>query len=448
MQATPNYIIDTLIREGYETYIAGGAVRDLLSGKKPDDTDIVTKAKPEEIQELFKDHKITLAGTYFKVTFVDGIEVATFRKDRYEGFSDKNVEVTYAKNIFEDLSRRDLTINAMALTTNGKLIDPHNGAHDLQKKVIKFVGDPHERIKEDPNRIIRACRFLAVIDGVFDPETKQALTETSHYVRDYVKPERIYKEIIKALKKARYTSAFFNALHEIGALQYILPSLDCCYYFDVHGLHHREDVITHCLLAGDNVSCKYPLQKLAAYLHDVGKPSACRFNPKTGDVKFTGHDKLSAEIVEQELKALKFPHKDIEYITILIEKHMSNFETEKSIRRLINRLGDIPWKDLYRVKLADSKANLWKGPYSLANVKEDFERVERALNTESPNRFNELAINGKDLIDEFGLNPGPYIGELKDQLLGAILDEPELNTKEKLLEIAEAYIHHNPEWRK
>lgn len=441
MKATPKYIIEKLCEAGYDTYVAGGAVRDMLRGKTPHDEDITTKATPEQIQELFKGHNINFGGTFFKVTFVDGIDVATFRKDFYFGLSQKNVRMEYANSIFEDLGRRDLTINAMAFCQfSGEVIDPYKGQKDLKKRTIKFVGNPLDRIYEDPNRIIRACRFLAVIDGIFDTDTKYAMKAVSEYVRDHVHPDRIYEEIMKTMKTARYASVFFNALHEIDALQYILPSLDCCYHFDVHGLHHREDIITHSLLAGDNISCKYPLQKLAAYLHDVGKPQACTFNPQTQDVKFTGHDKISAELVTEELKALRFPKRDVQYISKLIELHMRTFHSEKSIRRVVNKLGNIHWKDLYRVKLADSKANIWKGPYPFNNVKDDIARVEKALNTKSQNKFNELAIDGKELIDELNLKPGPIIGQLKSHLLELILDEPELNTKEKLLSISQEYL--------
>ena len=443
-KATPRYIVEKLCKAGYDTYVAGGAVRDLLSGRTPDDEDIVTKATPEQIMELFKGHKITLAGTYFKVTFVDEIEVATFRKDRYEGLSDKHVCVTQAENIYEDLARRDLTINAMAFCQfSGEIVDPYRGKQDLKKRTIKFVGKPLDRIHEDPNRIIRACRFLAVIDGRFDSDTLYAMKAVSHYVRDHVKPERIYKEIMKTMKKARYASVFFNALHEIDALQYIFPSLDCCFYFDVHGKHHRESIITHSLLAGDNVSCKYPLQKLAAYLHDVGKPKSCVFNPQTQDVKFKGHSVDSEKLITEELTNLKFPKRDIEYIAALARNHMSNFETERSIRRLLNRLGDIHWKDLYRVKLADSKANIWKGSYPYNMVKEDFARVERALNVRSVNAFNELAIDGKTIMVECMLKPGPLVGRVKEHLLEAILDNPELNTKETLIGMAQAFVLDN-----
>ncbi len=436
MKATPTYIIQKLCDFGYDTYIVGGAIRDLLDGKNPSDIDIATSANINQIKKLFKNHKLAEGGTYFKVLFVDGIEVATFRKDVYEGLNDKNVQVVEAKTILEDLARRDLTINSMAFCQfTGDVIDPYKGQDDLKKRQIKFVGDARKRIYEDPNRIIRACRFLAVIDGMFDPETKASLKNMAYLIKDYVFPERIRIEILKAMK-TRYASVFFNALHEIGGLQYILPSLDCCYYFDVHGKHHRETIITHSLLAGDNISTKYPLIKLAAYLHDVGKPQACRYNPLTKNVKFTGHESEGKHLVIDELTKLTFSSREIEYISTLVRLHMRTFSSEKSIRRLVHRLNehDIEFRDLYRLKLADSKANIKNGPFPYQTIRADFVRIEKALNTKSGNRFDELAINGKDIMEITGLKPGPKIGQIKDLLLEIILENPDLNDKNNLKE--------------
>jgi len=437
MKATPTYIIQKLCDFGYDTYIVGGAVRDLLAGKNPADIDIATSANFNQIEKLFKGHKIATGGTYFKVAFVDGIEVGTFRKDVYNGLSDKDVKVIEAKTILEDLARRDLTINSMAFCQfTGDIIDPYKGRDDLKKRKIKFVGDAALRIYEDPNRIVRACRFLAVIDGIFDPETKKALKKLGHFVRDHVALERIRVEVLKAMK-TRHASVFFNALHEIDVLQYIFPSLDCCYYFDVHGLHHRESIITHSLLAGDNISSKYPLIKLATYLHDVGKPPACRFNPKTQDVKFTAHDVEGKYLLLDELKHLTFSSKEIEYITTLVRLHMNTFSSEKSIRKLAHKLGehDINLMDLYRLKLADSKANIIKGPYPYQTIRADFERIEKALEPRNENRFDQLVINGKDIMEITGLKPGPKIGEIKDFLLESILVDPTLNNVDNLTKI-------------
>ena len=440
MKATPEYIITKLCKLGYETYVVGGAVRDLLQDKIPEDEDIVTKATPQEVAKIFNDHRIAYGGTYFRVTFVDGIEVATFRKDIYKGLNDKDVQIIPADTILEDLDRRDLTINAIAWCQfTGRLIDPHGGADDLYRKKIRFVGDPGKRIFEDPNRIIRACRFLAVIDGEFGHEDFESLKKLSVMVDKHVAKERIHDEILKAMK-ARNASTFFNGLYRIGALRYIFPMLDCCYQLeDLHGLHHRESIITHSYIAGDSISTKYPLIKLATYLHDIGKFSACKWNPKSKDLSFKRHDKIGAEIAEDELKNLKFSNKEIEYITTLIRYHMHTFSSPKSIRRTVHKLRnhDVPTMDLYRLKLADSKANIWKGSYKLSDAKRDLTRIEESINIKTPNRFDQLAINGKDIMEITGLKPGPKIGEIKRLLLEVILDEPELNTEESLKAVVE-----------
>jgi putative nucleotidyltransferase with HDIG domain len=447
MKATPEYIVQKLCEHGFETYVVGGAVRDFLQGKNAADEDIVTSARPEQIQELFADHKIVLAGTYFKVTFVDEIEVATFRKDRYLGLSDKKVEVTYANTITEDLSRRDLTINAMAFCRfTGDVIDPYHGRDDLKRRMIRFVGDAEERIKEDPNRIIRACRFLAAIDGVFSKSTREVLQKYGHYIKEYVAKERVQKEIMKAMK-VREASAFFNALHEIGVLKDIFPSLECCYEFgDLHGVHHKESIITHSYVAGDSISTKYPLVKLAAYLHDIGKPYACTWNPKTSDLKFKGHDVEGQKILEKELSDLKFPKKEISQVTALTRLHMHNFKTPKATRKTLKTLQDydLDWRDLYRLKLADGKANVWKGEFPLKEIRADLERIKNAFDVKSPNRFEDLEINGNDIIKITGISPGPYIGRMKEYLLEATVDDPSLNNHETLTQLVKEKIS---EWQ-
>ncbi len=443
MKATPEFIISKLCKLGYKTYVVGGAVRDFLQDKIPEDEDIVTKATPQEVAKIFKNHRIAYGGTYFRVTFVDGIEVATFRKDIYKGLNDKDVQIIPADTILEDLDRRDLTINAIAWCQfTGRLIDPHGGVDDLYRRKIRFVGDPGKRIFEDPNRIIRACRFLAVIDGEFGHEDFESLKKISVMVDKHVAKERIHDEIMKAMK-ARNASTFFHALHRIGALKYIFPMLDCCYQLeDLHGLHHRESIITHSYIAGDSISTKYPLIKLATYLHDIGKFSACRWNPKSKDLSFKRHDKIGAEIAEDELKNLKFSNKEINYITTLIRYHMHTLFSPKAIRRTVHKLSkhDVPTMDLYRLKLADSNANIWKGPHPLSSAKKEIVMIEESINIKTSNRFDQLAIDGRDIMVITGLGPGPEIGKIKSILLDCVLDDPELNNEISLRTIVEEYI--------
>lgn len=439
MKLTREEIIDRLCNNNYDTYIVGGAIRDLLHGKKPHDEDIVTSATPDEITQLFKGQTVKIYGKSFNLVSVDGYDIATFRQDRYYGLSDKKVNITTSKTIQEDLSRRDLTINALAFCQQtGDIIDLFNGVNDLKNKVIKFVGNPEKRIYDDPNRIIRACRFLALIEGHFSDKTKDALIKTAHYIRDYVAPERIRLEILKALtiKKA---SLFFMALRSIGALQYIFPSLDCCVDFE-HGPHHTENIFDHNMYCGDNISTRCKLLKLSGYLHDVGKPFACSLNPKTKDLTFKGHNKEGAIRVKEELKQLRFTNYEIDYISSIVDLHMIFVEEDmlpKTIRKTIRKLHErnITHQDLLRIRLADRKANIKKGPQKLEEVKNTFIIFENELLRDPPSSYNNLALNGNDIINITGFEQGPVIGKVLKILLEKVLDDPELNTKEKLTEI-------------
>jgi tRNA nucleotidyltransferase/poly(A) polymerase len=255
-------VADRLVNNGFECFIVGGAVRDYFLGKQPKDTDFATNATPNQVAALFKDKKVSTNGKTFKVVMVDEIEVATYRKDRQnELFSAKHCKPVYAKTIEEDLSRRDLTINAMAINIrDGVLIDLFNGKQDLEKGIIRFVGDPLERIKEDPNRIVRACRFLAKLEGSFEKETLKVLQNYSHYIKDYVAPERIRIEILKTMA-LETPSLFFSALHLIGALRYIFPEMDDCFDHQ-HGKYHPETISEHLMLTGDIISPRFPLLRL------------------------------------------------------------------------------------------------------------------------------------------------------------------------------------------
>ena len=194
-------IVLKLQDSGYESYFVGGFVRDMILGVQSKDIDIATSASPDEISELFKDEEIKSLGKSFLVTFVNGIEVASFRTDKYNGLNDKDVKIEKANSAEEDAKRRDLSINALFFDPiSNKIFDYVNGQNDLQKRIIRFNGNPLYRIYEDPNRIIRACRFLAKINGVFDLRTFRALKSYSDYVETMVSTERIRLEILKAMR--------------------------------------------------------------------------------------------------------------------------------------------------------------------------------------------------------------------------------------------------------
>ena len=427
-------IIERLCSCGYQAYLVGGCVRDDFLGIPSKDEDIVTNATPEELECLFRDHDVKTVGKSFGVVLINGIEVATYRHDRYSGLNDKKCEVTFVDSLIEDLSRRDLTINSLSFCSyTGEVIDPFNGREDLKNRIIRFTGSPKDRIYEDPNRIIRACRFLAKINGKFECETFEALCKYSHYVRDYVAKERIRLEIFKALELSE-PSKFFLALYEIGALDYIFPSMIPCTAHH-HGKHHREDIFTHLMLCGDSISPKYPLLRLAGYLHDIGKPESY-----SDDGKFIGHENIGYEIVMRELQDLKFSTDEISKVSNLVKCHMFHFanSSPKVLRRLLHRLNvlDVDYREFLRLRVADRTANLAKPNLTLSDLRDIVGRFHSIINEKPPFDIKSLAINGDDVMRELDLHPGPEVGRILRELLEYTLEDgPEFNTKENLIEV-------------
>lgn len=426
-----------LQKAGHEAFIIGGAVRDQLLGLDVKDEDVVTSACPYQIVTHLRNRKVSEVGKAFGVVLVDGVEVATYRKDRYAGFDDKAVEISYANSLYEDVCRRDLTINTMAMNpATGEIIDHFNGRADLENRVIRFVGNPVERIKEDPNRILRACRFAAKIGGNLHHETAMALKECSHFVKKYVAPERISKEILAAMK-VKNASVFFYLLHQIGCLGDVLPSLEGCFGHD-HGNHHAEDVFSHQMMAGDHVSTRFPLVKLATYLHDVGKPAS--YDPVART--FYEHQKLGADLLTTELPRLRFSNEDTTRICNLVRHHMLiHFEhpTPKSVRRVLRKLHEdsVDFRDLLRIWDADLLGSL---NHAVEHVPNRFSNLLAAYRVISPELHRKdpvhslafLKLDGNDVCRIAGIRPSKRVGEILNHLLEVVLDNPEMNDREIL----------------
>jgi len=411
-------IVRRLCDNNCDTYIVGGGIRDMLLGNNPDDYDVVTEATPDKVLELFKDCKVKQVGKSFGVILVEGYEVATFRHDRYK---DSKCIVSFADTIHEDLGRRDLTVNAMAFCElTGELIDDHGGREDLEKRVIKFVGDPIERINEDPCRILRACRFLAKIDGTFALDTFNALNweVVQNDKIDEIAPERIRLEILKAMKIQK-ASKFFDALHSIGALEQILHSLATCYKHE-HGAHHKEDVFEHCMYAGDSITTDDPILKLTGYLHDVGKPAAFK------DGKFILHEVLGRDLIQDELKKLTFTTDEINRICGLVRLHMNSIQKmrPKAIRKLLRKFDErgVKIDDFIVLRKADRKANIAREDFT----PEEWEAMENQLKCEiieeKPFNIHSLVFKGGDIIKQYHLKPGPEIGKLQEKMLDYIIE--------------------------
>lgn len=433
-----SYLWKSLKERGFECYIVGGAVRDILLNHKFYDLDLATNARPDDIIDIFKDIFVKCVGKQFGVVLVDNIEIATYRNDSYFGLSDKLVDIKFSSTIEEDLERRDFTINSMALNPfTGDIIDPYGGIIDLQNGVIKFTGDADQRIFEDPNRILRACRFSAKLNFKIDHNDIQSLRSNSLYVKNNIAPERIRLEILKTMTN-QHASRFFMTLHHIYCLRYIFPSLESCWDHS-HGSHHSENVFEHNMLCGDYISCKYPLLKLAGYLHDCGKPKACTINPKTGKIYFKGHSEFGAELAENELRYLKFSNYEICYICSLIACHMDfpSSSGSKATRRLLFYLDKqgIPYKDFIRLRIADRKGNLKSKDYTFSEKKSMVSKFRKEIyRSPENNPLKGLVINGNDVMENLKISPGPKVGQVLNSLLQLVMDNPDMNNRSYLID--------------
>jgi len=426
----------------FEVYIVGGYVRDFLMGKESNDVDLATNATPTELQILFSDCKINLVGTEFKVTVIDGIEVATYRKDYYDSSNPtyQLKKVDFAKTIEEDLARRDFTINSMAMDPfTGKIIDPFDGRKDLKGKKIKFVGNPFERIKEDPLRILRACRFICSINGVFDLGTYNTLMRHSQKIVTLPR-ERFRLEIIKALKNEN-TSKFFNALRNIDILKHVFPGLNEAVNLD-GGLYHNETVYEHMMMTGDYIPSKYPLLKLGGYLHDIAKPLCYNLNC---DGSFKKHQKYGVEMVDNILSMLKFSKEETAFVKDVVQFHMYGIreaiESKTKIKKFLAKVKNRRFSKSYNYKhflmmmYADNKANLKKTDDPAVYTSKYFEIIKKVIEEKEPMSIKDLAVNGKDIMTILDIGTSKKVGDILKTLLALVIEKPELNNYENLYKV-------------
>lgn len=420
---TPDTVIRTLARNGYAAYIVGGAVRDRLTGLPSADVDILTDALPETVTRLFKTGKVRRVGSTFPICLVDGIEVASSRGDP-DHFPES------------DLGCRDFTVNSMAWDPlTDTLIDPFGGQKDLADRRIRFTLDPDDRIAEDPVRMIRACRFAALLDARL---TRSCLAAVRRHGRDAIAaaaPERIRIEVIKAMR-VKKPSQFFRLLHWTGLLAGILPSLDRCFGLD-GGPHHGETVFDHNLLVGDALPAGRPLLRLTGFLHDTGKFDAR--SVKDGKVTFHGHENFTRAL-EHDLDRLRFSLAEKAYILSLVRAHMRPLTPDTSpraVRRLLATLAasDLPYRDFLRLRIADKQGNLAKPPYNLDDIRRRLQKIRDALKAQTAFSVNDLDISGTDIMETLGLAAGPAVGKAKQALFERVLDDPALNTRDRLIRL-------------
>lgn len=424
-------IIQTLLKHGFEAWMVGGAARDMILNSIPEDYDITTNCPHAILRRLFNNRLVKTVGVQFQVSLVDGIEVSTYRKG-------SDLPRATAPTLFEDLSRRDLTINALAFNPiTGEHLDYFGGVDDLKAGLIRFTGDPEARITEDPLRMVRACRFKAAFNGRFHEGTTSALLRLNGLLPEKIAPERIRLEVLKAMK-LKAPSLFFSALLESGLLPYIFPSLAACVDVD-GGPFHGETVWEHALLTGDALSARDPLLRLAGYLHDVGKPFSVTI--ADGRTSFAGHEEKGAEKAGVELGLLKFSHLEREHVVNLIRHHMRDLSpasTRKAVRWFLKTLADhdLRVSDWLRLKIADRRSNLKKENYSLSEIKRILSNIAQEISGSAQGgvfRLKDLAVNGYDVMAVTGLSPGKEVARVLEALLEAVIDQPEMNTRDQLI---------------
>jgi len=449
----PEYIIDILkklLGAGYNAELVGGCVRDLLMQKQPQDWDLTTDARPEQIMAVFPEAKyendfgtVIIPCRDGNGTLYEVVEVTTYRSEK--GYADCRHpdEVLFEDKLEKDLERRDFTVNAMALSLSAEgeyewsgekfiITDLFGGLKDIKKKVIRAVGEPTDRFKEDALRMMRAIRFCAQLNFELEPKTQRGIVRLAGSLK-FVAKERVRDELIKILASGRPDEGIM-ALHAAKLLQYIIPELEQGVGVNQNH-HHIYPVFKHNILSLKYCPSVEWQVRFASLLHDVAKPKTRRLID--GQITFYNHEYAGAKMADRIMSRLKFKNEDRERVVNLVKNHMFYYNvgevTAASVRRLISKVGRENLKDLIDLRVAD---RLGSGtpkamPYKLRHLQYMMEKVQH-----DPVSVKMLAVNGNDLMSEVGLTPGPKVGAILDVLLGEVLEDPVHNDREHLLERA------------
>ena len=433
-------IVDKLRAAGRYAWIVGGCVRDSLLGKPVADWDVATEARPDELMKIFP-RAIPTGLQHGTVTLVMGghhYEVTTLRGETTYSDGRRPDAVHFVQEIEADLARRDFTMNAIAVDpTSGALIDPFGGRKDIDAKIIRAVGKPIERFSEDGLRVLRAARFAATLEFELAPDTFAAIQPTLDTFRK-VSAERVRDEWVKTMK-AKKPSRAFEVMRESGILGVSCPEL-----LEGVGMEqnkwHSFDVWRHGMACMD-ACVGDPILRIAALLHDVGKPRTRAFSDKTQDWTFYDHDRVGAEIADPICARLRFSTEERHRIVALVRHHLFHYDkwSDAAVRRWIRRVGKERIEDLYALNEADIRGKAPSlDPESLVPLSQLKAHVEKVLAEGAALSTRDLAIDGNVLKKELGLKPGRIIGEILSSLLEDVIADPSANTREILLEKARA----------
>ena len=428
---------------GKEIYLVGGAVRDMLRGEKSHDWDLATDAAPDEVTAIMRSAKGKVIPTGIRhgtVTVIykkNNAEVTTFRTEADYSDGRRPDKVSYAATIEEDLSRRDFTMNAIALRLpSGEVVDPFKGAKDIKAELIRCVGDAAQRFSEDGLRPLRAVRFAAQLGFIIEQDTLDAIPDALS-VCEKVSSERVRDEIEKIIASS-LPSQGFRLMEETGLMHLFLKELSECRGVEQKGFH-QFDVLDHSLLACDFAAAKNYSQevRLAALFHDIGKPSCRAIDEASGVITFYRHDEVSAAMCRKIMERLRFPNAVTDKVCHLIKEHMFKYDddwTDAAVRRFIARVGEENLEDMYSLRRCDTFAFAGKAGNNVS-LNTFSKRIDEVLAEGRAFSLKDLAVSGNDLM-QIGIPSGKMLGAVLKELLETVLDDPAQNNREKLLEIA------------
>ncbi len=426
-------IMDALESAGYQAFLVGGSVRDILLCRNPKDYDIATDATPQEVGDLFP--RVVPTGVKYGTVTVHGqmdVEVTTFRRDGRYLDGRRPEAVTFSHSLRDDVLRRDFTVNALALSSAGQVKDCVFGRRDLlDLRVIRCVGDPDHRFGEDALRMMRAHRFVAQLKSpttpfVIEPDTLNAIKRNAHLIVN-VSWERIRDELTKILLSDN--PATIGDLYHTGLLAYVLPELAACKGLRQVSHDRGQDVFEH-TLAVVEATPKRLWVRLAALLHDLGKRDTLTVG-QHGRHHFCGHHEAGARMTREILMRLRFDSRTVDAVSTLVREHMSRFPflREPSVKRFVNRVGIENLEDLFHVQSADIQGS--EPPHDFSKLDALKEEVRKVLNSGEPLTLKDLAISGRDLMD-WGMTQGKEVGSVLDYMLKQVLERPGLNTRDNL----------------
>lgn len=425
-------IINILEANGYEAYAVGGCVRDTIMGKTPNDWDITTNCLPEDIVHCFEGVRIIETGLkHGTVTLLiddETFEVTTYRKDGAYTDNRHPDSVTFVTDLESDLSRRDFTVNAMAYNPRIGLVDLFGGREDIENKCIRCVGEANKRFGEDALRILRALRFASVLNFTINEDTSRAIYELKDNLSNISK-ERINCEFTKLLTGKRNVDIIREYFDVICVF---IPEMADMRGFKQHNSWHIYDVLEHTLVALSHANNDI-IVRLALLLHDIAKPRMFTMD-ENGIGHFHGHPAVSADMAREILNRLRYDKNTISTVVRLIKDHDNRFPPNiKSVKRMMTKLGEENMRRLISIQLADSSAqNPERSAQRLRDIQDASKLIDIIVTQQQAYSINQLAVNGKDLI-EMGIKPGPRLGEILEELLQLVIDDKLENTRDSLI---------------